>query len=185
MDSTLVKIGRPSGRAMGKTILIWIACSRHPLNLLNLVEVLQPEYANIFDIKYTISRVCGEFVVVDSKGVLSMVHSSARDCLFQNSSLNYHISRESSHQFIFRICITALINGSPRMQAGQMKSQVFLLYVSTSWPFPPGARLRILRSDLSFAVKPSFPELSCAELDIFAFSGWSTACVGSGFAEDG
>ncbi len=135
MDSTLAKSCRPSDRAMGKTILVWIACSRHPLNLLNLAEALQPEYANILDLKYTISRVCGEFVVVDSKSVVSMVHSSARDCLFQNSSLNYHISRESSHQLIFTKCITALINASPRIQAGQMKSQAFLLYASTSWPF--------------------------------------------------
>lgn len=135
MDSTLAKGCRPSDRAMGKTILVWIACSRHPLNLSNLAEALQPEYANILDLKYTISRVCGEFVVVDSKGIVSMVHSSARDCLFQNSSLNYHISRESSHQFIFAKCITALINASPRVQAGQMKSQAFLLYASTSWPF--------------------------------------------------
>jgi WD40 repeat protein len=135
MDSTLAKSCRPSDRAMGKTILIWTACSRHPLNLLNLAEALQPEYANILDLGYTISRVCGEFVVVDSKGVVSIVHSSARDCLFQNSSLNYHISRESSHQFIFTKCVTALINASPRIQAGQMKSQAFLLYASTSWPF--------------------------------------------------
>ena len=135
MDSTLAKSCRPSDRAMGKTILIWIACSRHPLNLLDLAEALQPEYANILDLKYTISRVCGEFVVVNSKGVVSMVHSSARDCLFRNSNLNYHISRESSHHLIFTKCVTALINASPRIQAGQMKSQAFLLYTSTSWLF--------------------------------------------------
>ena len=135
MDSTLAKSCRPSDRAMGKTILTWVACSRHPLNLSNLAEALQPEYASILNLKYTISRVCGEFVVVDSKGVVSMVHSSARDCLFQNPGLNYHISGESSHQFIFAKSVTALINASPRIQAGQMKSQAFLLYASTSWPF--------------------------------------------------
>lgn len=135
MDSALAKSCRPSDRAMGKTILTWIACSRHPLNLLNLAEALHPEYPNILDLKHTISHVCGEFVVVDSKDVVSMVHSSARDYLFQDSSLNYHISRESSHQFIFARCVTALINASPRIQAGQIKSQAFLLYASTSWPF--------------------------------------------------
>ena len=135
MDSTLAKSSRPSDRAMGKTILIWIMCSRYPLELLDLAEALQPQYANILDLKHTISRVCGEFVVVDSKGVVSMVHSSARDCLFQNASLYYHISRESSHQLIFTKCVTALINASPRIQAGQMRSQAFLLYASTSWPF--------------------------------------------------
>ena len=135
MDSTLAKSCRPSDRAMGKTILVWIACSRHPLNLLDLAEALQPEYTNILDLRYTISSVCGEFAVVDSRGVVSMVHSSARDCLFQNPSLNYHISRESSHQFIFTKCVTALMNASTRIQAGQIKSQAFLLYASTSWPF--------------------------------------------------
>ena len=135
MDSTLAKSCRPSDRAMGKTILMWIACSRHPLNLLDLAEALQPDYANILDLKYTISRVCGEFAIVDSKGIVSMVHSSARDFLFRNSSLNYHISRESSHQSIFAKCVTVLLSASLRIQTGQMKSQAFLLYAATSWPF--------------------------------------------------
>ena len=135
MDSTLAKSCRPSDRALGKTILMWIACSRHHLNLLTLAEMLQPEYANILDLKYTISRVCGEFVVVDSKGIISMVHSSARDYLFQDPDLNYHIDGDSSHQLIFTKCITALINASPRIQAGQVKSQALLLYASTSWPY--------------------------------------------------
>ncbi len=135
MDFTLANTCRPSERAMGKTILVWIACSRHPLNLMNLAEALQPEYANLLDLKYSISRVCGEFVVVDNKGVVSMVHSSARDCLFHNPGLNYHISRESSHQLIFTKCVTALIDAGPRIQAGQTRSQAFLLYASTSWPF--------------------------------------------------
>lgn len=135
MDSTLAKSCRASDRALGKIILTWVACSRHPLNLSDLAEALQPEYANILDLRYTISRVCGEFVIVNGKGVVSMVHSSARDCLFQNPNLNYHISRGSSHQFILTKCVTTLVNASPRIQTGQMKSQAFLLYASTSWPF--------------------------------------------------
>jgi len=135
MDSTLAKSCRPSDQAMGKTILTWIACSRYPLNLLDLAEALQPEYANILDLKHTISGVCGEFVIVDGKDIVSMVHSSARDCLFQNPDLNYHIPQGLSHHSIFTKCITALIKASPRTQTGQTKSQAFLLYASTSWPY--------------------------------------------------
>lgn len=135
MDSTLAKSCRSSDRAMGKTILLWIACSRHHLNLFDLAEALKPEYANILDLRYTISRVCGEFVIVDGKGVVSLVHSSARDCLFQNSHLNYHIPRDSSHQLVFAKCISALIDASPSIQKGHMRSQAFLRYASTSWPF--------------------------------------------------
>ena len=135
MDSTSAKSCRPANRGMGKTILLWIACSRYHLNLLDLAEALKPEYANILNLKYKISRVCGEFVIVDGKGVVSMVHSSARDCLLQNPNLNFHIPREISHQVLFTKCLTALIHASPRIQKGQMKSQAFLLYASTSWPF--------------------------------------------------
>ena len=135
MDSTLANSCRPGDRSMGKTILSWVACSRHHLSLLDLAEALKPEYANILDLKYTISRVCGDFVIVDGKGIVSMVHSSARDCLFQNQTLNYHIPQEASHQTIFAKCITALISTSPMIQKGQMKSQAFLLYAASSWPF--------------------------------------------------
>ena len=135
MDSTLAKSCRKSDQAMGKIILTWVACSRYPLSLLDLAEALRPEYANVLDMRYTISRVCGEFVIIDGKGIVSMVHSSARDCLFQNHNLNYHISHAASNHYIFEKCLTALVNASPRIQAGQLKSQAFLLYASTSWPY--------------------------------------------------
>lgn len=135
MDSTLAKRCRKSDQTMGKTILMWIACSRHPLNLMDLAEALQSDYANVLDLRYTISHVCGDFVVIDSKGIVSIVHSSARDYLFQDNRLNYHIPQELSHQSILTRCVTVLINASPRVQAGKMKSQAFLLYSATSWPF--------------------------------------------------
>ncbi|KAJ9639626.1 hypothetical protein H2204_003696 [Knufia peltigerae] len=135
MDATLAKNCRPSDRAIGKTILMWIACSRYALSLQDLAEALQPEYSNLLDLKFTISRVCGEFVIVDSKGIVSMVHSSARDYLFQNQYLNYHIPKGASHQQIFMKCTTALINANPKIQTGQIRSQAFLLYAASSWPF--------------------------------------------------
>lgn len=125
MDSTLAKSCRPSDKAMGKTILTWITCSRHPLDLLALAEALQPEYTNILDLNHTISRVCGDFVIVDGKGIVSMVHSSARECLFQNPILNYHMPYGSSHQSILTKCVAAIIDASPRIQTGQVKSLDF------------------------------------------------------------
>ena len=135
MNSTLAKNGRQLDREMGLSILSWIACSRYPLNLSDLGEALKPEYPKILDLKYTISCVCGEFLIVDGKSVVSMVHSSARDYLFQNSDLNYHIHREASHHRILTKCIETLIRENPKIQRSQIKSQAFLLYAATSWPF--------------------------------------------------
>ncbi|OAL28874.1 hypothetical protein AYO20_09354 [Fonsecaea nubica] len=135
MDTKLAKNCRPSDRMMGKTIMMWITCSRHPLTLLDLAEALRPEYTNILDLRYTINRVCGDFVLTDSKGVVSMVHWSARDYLTQNSDLNYHIPRGSSHRIIFSNCIRELASASSKVQSGQIKAQAFLLYAATSWPF--------------------------------------------------
>lgn len=135
MDSALARTSRPSDQAIARTILMWVVCSRHRLNLEQLGDALKPEYAEVLDLKLTISQVCGEFVVVDTKGTVSMVHATARDFLKENKELNFYTPAPESHQKIFTKCISELIASTSKVQMGQIKPKSFLLYAAMSWPY--------------------------------------------------
>jgi len=135
MDATLSDNPRPADIAMGRSILMWIACAKRALTVSELSEALKPEYAHVLDLKFTISRVCGEFVVVDSKDSVAMIHATARDYLIRTPSLTFHIPFAISHQRIFAKCLSILISSSPKVQVGVAKSQSFLQYAATSWAF--------------------------------------------------
>jgi WD40 repeat protein len=135
MDAALARNSRPTDQAMARTILMWVVCSRHPLNLEQLGDALTPEYAEVLDLRLTINQVCGELIVIDTKGIVSMVHATARDFLAENRELNFHISAADSHQKIFTKCLTELIAASSRIQMGQIKPKSFLLYAATSWAY--------------------------------------------------
>lgn len=135
MDAALARISRPTDQAMARTILMWVACSRHRLNLEQLGDALKPEYAEVLDLRLTIAQVCGEFVVVDTKGIVSMVHATARDFLKESKELNFYISPTDSHQRMFNKCLSELIESSSRIQMGQVKPNSFLLYAALSWAY--------------------------------------------------
>ncbi len=135
MDATLARTSRPTDQAMARTILMWIVCSRHRLNLEQLGDAMKPEYAEVLDLRLTISQVCGEFVVIDTKGTVSMVHATARDFLTENRELEFYIAAADSHQKIFTKCISELTTSSSRIQMGQIKPKSFLLYAAMSWAY--------------------------------------------------
>jgi WD40 repeat protein len=135
IDAALARNSRPADQAMARTILMWVVCSRHRLSLEQLGNALKPEYAEVLDLKLTIGQVCGEFVVVDAKGVVSMVHATARDFLKEKKDLNFHISAAESHQKIFTKCISEIMAASTKIQLGQTKPRSFLSYAAMSWAY--------------------------------------------------
>lgn len=135
MDATLARISRTTDQTMARKLLMWIVCSRNHLNLEQLGDAMKPEYAEVLDLRLTISQVCGEFVVIDTKGTVSMVHATARDFLLENKEVNFYISAAESHQKIFTKCLSELIASSSRIQMGQIKPNSFLVYAAMSWPY--------------------------------------------------
>jgi WD40 repeat protein len=138
MDATLSENPRPADLALGRSILMWIACAKRALTVSELAEALKPEYEHVLDLKFSIRRVCGEFVVVDSKDSVAMIHATARDYLIKTTSLKFHIPFVTSHQRMFAKCLSVLISSSSKVQMGLAKSQSFLLYAATSWAFHLG-----------------------------------------------
>ncbi|KAL2221578.1 hypothetical protein M432DRAFT_587555 [Thermoascus aurantiacus ATCC 26904] len=133
MDATLAKSLRRGDQEMAKTIFIWATCSKRPLSFEELSRALQPEYSYMLDLKSTISRLCGDFIVVGKTGV-SMVHSTAREYLTKKEDLHFFVSPHKAHNFIFRKCVSSLLD-IPRSHVDKALTDPFLRYAAMSWPY--------------------------------------------------
>lgn len=137
MDQRLADASRnrPQDKELGRCILTWACCSRYPLLLEELTEALSPEFARIIDIDKTVSRLCGEFIVVDKRHHLSVMHASAREYLISEPDLNYYIQPDLSHQNLFRKCIKKLVLSHASIRQILEKPRGFIKYAAESWPY--------------------------------------------------
>lgn len=138
MEIALFKTLRASDRKLSKTILTWIVCSQRALTLEELAEALKPEFSHVLDLRHTISQVCGDFVVIDSKSRVGMVHQTAREYLIKNPGLEHSITLRAGHQELFMKCISYLSVPPRRMRVALPLTQPFLHYAATTWPFHLG-----------------------------------------------
>lgn len=137
MESNIIRKtkDRPQDRKLGHTILTWAACSRRPLALKELEQALQPEFSVVLDLQFTISRVCGQFVIVDASDRLVMVHQTARDHITTTDS-DLAINTIEGHEKLFTKCLSVLVEklhhrGSDRRSG----DQDFVRYAVTSWAY--------------------------------------------------
>ncbi|KAI9748072.1 MAG: hypothetical protein M4579_007319, partial [Chaenotheca gracillima] len=81
IETDLFKNIRSADQNLAKKILRWATCSRLPLTLEELQYALMPELSNLLDPRYTVSQLCGQFIVIDDQARLTMLHQTARDYL--------------------------------------------------------------------------------------------------------
>ncbi|PGH23163.1 hypothetical protein AJ80_02799 [Polytolypa hystricis UAMH7299] len=135
MDCALASWQPKDDQEMTKTVLSWIACSRRPLTLDEFARVLQPEHQPVSGLQRTISNLCGDFVTWENQKGFTMIHYTARECLTQNSDLNFYISQPEAHHHIFAKCLYVLQESCSEPRTATLKSRPFLLYAATSWPY--------------------------------------------------
>lgn len=140
MERTIIERTKPRDQKLGQMILMWAACSRRPLSLRELSQALQPEFAVLLELKFTINRVCGQFVVIDATDQLVMVHQTARDHIIStNSALAVNVTE--CHEKLFTKCLSVLEEKQRREANRHLASvkatenQEFVRYAMTSWPY--------------------------------------------------
>lgn len=134
MERNLISNLLPSKQKLGQTILTWVACSHRPLTTEELKQALQPENKIVTDMKVTISRVCGQFVVIDSSDQLVMVHQTARDHITTTDSA-LHVNITEGHEKLFAKCLAVLLDKHRRNHSQKDQSQAFLHYAMSSWGY--------------------------------------------------
>ena len=143
MEQTLsLTLDKERDKALGKLIMTWTVCSRQALTIEELRQVIQPEVSLVTDLRTTISRVCGQFIVVDSTDRLVMVHQTARDYIIGTES-EFSVDEYAGHEQLFRRCLLVLeshpfergdLSSSTEQRAGSDTTDL-LVYAATSWPY--------------------------------------------------
>lgn len=126
---------RPQDKEMGHLIIMWATCAQRPLRLDELKGALEHDFPRIIHMQRTVQRLCGEFVVVDKQGQISMMHASAREFLMSDSGLNYYINGPAVNRVLFTNCIQALSVGPRSLETLPESNLAFLKYAASSWPF--------------------------------------------------
>ncbi|KAI4224789.1 MAG: hypothetical protein L6R40_008417 [Gallowayella cf. fulva] len=141
MESALSRSARPGERELSRAILTWTICSQRALALDEMSEALEPGFSSVLDLRLTISQVCGDFVVVDRRGLVAMVHQTAREYLTKTPNLELTITPRDGHQELFMKCISYLSNPTRKFRGDAMLApsvQPFLHYAATSWSYHLG-----------------------------------------------
>ncbi|KAI4262525.1 MAG: hypothetical protein L6R42_002303 [Xanthoria sp. 1 TBL-2021] len=138
METALSKASRAGDRKLSNAILTWVICSQRALTLEELSEALKPEFSEVLDLRLTVSQVCGDFVVIDARGHVGMVHQTAREYLIKTPGLDHSITPRDGHQKLFMKCISYLSSPIPRLRGDRSlapSTPAFLHYAATSWSY--------------------------------------------------
>lgn len=140
MEQAMAQNSKQADQALVKTLLSWTICARRSLNLKEISQALLPEFPEFLDLKATIQAVCGQFVVVDHKSHVAMVHQTARDYLTKTSNLKFSVDLKRSHEALFAKTLSFLLDPNlpsklERGQHGVSFAEPFLVYAATSWTY--------------------------------------------------
>ncbi|KAJ5184625.1 Eisosome protein 1 [Penicillium cf. griseofulvum] len=118
MSEAIAKIDRKENIRLCRILLSWAMYSIRPIRIEELMDLYPSEFHTIIDLKHTISEVCGQFVVINT-----------RDQVVLPFSLDMcHVNEELLFQ-----CLNFLCNLSLKIKVRQRKTPMFLSYASVSW----------------------------------------------------
>lgn len=137
MEKTIVRDLKPSDSALIRTIMAWVTCSERQLNEGELKEALKPEFS-VLNLRHTISRLCGDFVVIDKRGLISLVHQTAKEYLTRKSPINpsvLSVHTGQANTFIFDKLLASLTDPRFRLRLKTEGCVGLLRYSCLSWSY--------------------------------------------------
>jgi WD40 repeat protein len=140
MELAILSNRHKSYKRLAISLLQWTICANRSLTMKELSQALQPEFTDFFDPRRTIQDVCGQFVVVDERGQVGMVHQTARDYLIRKSNEGLAIDLQKSHGHLFMKTISVLLDPGVRSKLTYDQHKLrsvepFLFYAATSWMY--------------------------------------------------
>ncbi|KAH8891099.1 hypothetical protein GQ53DRAFT_823737 [Thozetella sp. PMI_491] len=132
LENGITRDLRPSDTPLLNAIMSWVTCSDRPLTEDELTEALKPQFS-ILNLKHTASRLCGDFVVIDKKSVVSMVHYTAKEYLLRSATTVMGVNSGAANTFIFKKCLAILVDPRFRMRLKSQGCTGLLRYCCLSW----------------------------------------------------
>ena len=135
IETDMLKNMRHADMSLAKTILRWATCSKFPLTLVQLQEALLPEHSSLLDPRYTVSSLCGQFVIIDSQDHVTMLHQTARDYFLKPSGTELSLNDEDSQGYLLSRCLSALMQPVGPTVLGTQPGAHFQSCAITAWPY--------------------------------------------------
>lgn len=132
IETAVVRDLKPSDSRLIKSILSWVTCSERHLMEAELKEALRPEFS-VLNMRHTVSRLCGDFVVMDKTGNVSMVHHTAKEFLTKSANSALAVHPGQAHTFIFNKCLAILTDSRFRIRLKSEGCVGLLRYSCLSW----------------------------------------------------
>lgn len=132
IENAVVRNLKPSDSRLIRSILSWVVCSERQLTEAELKEALKPEFS-ILNLRHTVSRLCGDFVVTDKAGNVTMVHYTAKEFLIKLATSILAVQPGPAHTFIFDKCLTILTDPRFRLRLKSEGCVGLLRYSCLSW----------------------------------------------------
>ena len=158
MELAVANNPRHVDRMLAKTILKWTICAHRSLTLKELSQALRPEFPEFLDLKSTIQDVCEQFIVIDQKLRVVMIHQTARDYLTKTPDLQFSINLKESHSELFAKTLSYLLQPDTRTRLGRGQHMIeitepFLIYAATSWTYHLRQAVAVSEDTLSLLIE--------------------------------
>lgn len=132
IEKSVIKDLKKSDAPLVQAILFWIVCSERQLTEDELKEGLRPTFS-VLNLQHTISRLCSDFVAIDKRGNISLVHYTAREFLTKSSTSILAVRPDKAHTFILNKCLGVLTDQRFRLRLRSQGCVGFLRYCCLSW----------------------------------------------------
>jgi WD40 repeat protein len=134
-----------------QAILTWVVCGNRPLSDLELEFALRLDMnlQIVGTMRRTIEGLCGQILIMDKKGMIRIIHATAREFLFDKENQSeYGIKREEGNARLAKVCLEYLLgdemkpkramtglNAARRKQSIVERVSPFADYASTAFTF--------------------------------------------------
>ena len=120
-------------KSLSKVLLTWAMYATSPVTVEELSEVYPEELGSVININLAVSRVCGQFVVLDPQHRVTLVHHSAREYLQKTKRRPFALDPTTSNEELFDKCLVTLCDKELTRKLHELEVPRFLPYASTSW----------------------------------------------------
>ncbi|PTB62268.1 hypothetical protein BBK36DRAFT_1145059 [Trichoderma citrinoviride] len=140
MERTLLDSTRKSNKPLIRTLLEWTICAQRSLSIQELSQALRPDFSGLFDLRRTIHDSCGQFLHVDSKGKVTILHHTAREYFTSTLESQFYVDVRETHGRLFARTLAQLEEADLRWRLIQNQhalqaSEPFVFYAAVNWPY--------------------------------------------------
>lgn len=143
MERNLLSSTKRGNKPLVRALLEWTMCAQRALTLKELSQALQPEFTGFIDLKRTITNACGQFIQVDVKDRVGILHHTTREYFTRSQGSELHINTRQTQGKLFGKTVSVLQDLSLRSRLLQYQHSLqprepFVFYSAVGWPYHLG-----------------------------------------------